>query len=254
MCSQTHRACIPRPQLFLSPRATSRGSSACVTALTDFRLRGHGRAPIGMDGELVGGHVLLANGLAQRSLGQFSRPARSWPDGWLGGAAGGPRARRAAGGTWRHRAQLATVIQQAGVEAGWCLVHGALLVQAADDFGPFALAQRPRLRWPSSRWRSEAGSVDGVGSRSRGINPGPHTRPACRSLAPTHQWLHRPSLRLAWRRLRVGRGDCSSSAETFPCASITRRALARSGSAARLPPQPDRWPPSSSSPSRNLVA
>src|SRR5579859_391051 len=131
----------------------------------------------------------------------------------------------------RHRAQIATFIQQVGIDAGRCLVDEALLVQHAEDLGAFVSTECARLRCTFA-------STPRPG-RALAVTP----IVACACAAERHA---RCAFAEDWGQITDRLIDhhfgspplvsappvasCSSSAESFPWISITVCALARSAS------------------------
>src|SRR5262249_43701290 len=128
-----------------------------------------------------------------------------------------------------HRAQVAALVQQIGVDGCWRLVHKALVVQHAKHCGAFVVTERPRLDgWrPTRPWRSRTLTMTSIVGGSRATQ-----RRTCRAFA--NDWCQ-----IAHGLINHHFGSppldsappvasCSSSAESFPCTSITLRALARS--------------------------
>src|SRR6266542_2805217 len=129
----------------------------------------------------------------------------------------------------RDGAEVAALIQQVGVDAGWRLVHEALMVQHAEHLDAFGTAESAWLRRPHSTWprRSRARAVAAIVRCSRSTHRG--TRGSCPdhySQVADHLVGHHFGSPPPVSAPPVA--SCSSSAESFPCTSITRRAFPRS--------------------------
>src|SRR5262252_1479431 len=132
-----------------------------------------------------------------------------------------------------HGAEITALVREGGIDAGWRLVHEALLVQEAEHLGAFGRAERARLgrRSPSGSGgrRSRVAPVLPVVGRPR-LAEGGTRRPRADQRRQVLDRLVSDHVGSPPVGASLLVASCSSSAESFPCTSITRRAVASSAS------------------------